>query len=52
VPVRTTRSRETYAGLAGEFKPNARMIYEMIVRPRWLPKTPKPLLDQNNILIE
>jgi (S)-mandelate dehydrogenase len=36
VPVRTTRSRETYAGLAGEFKPNARMIYEMMVRPRWL----------------
>ncbi|HEY4142805.1 MAG TPA: alpha-hydroxy acid oxidase [Pseudolabrys sp.] len=36
VPVRTTRSRETYAGLAGEFKPNARMIYEMMIRPRWL----------------
>ncbi len=36
VPVRTTRSRETYAGLAGEFKPNARMIYEMLIRPRWL----------------
>jgi L-lactate dehydrogenase (cytochrome) len=36
VPVRTTRSRETYAGLAHEFKPNARMIYEMMVRPRWL----------------
>ena len=36
VPVRTTRSRETYAGLAHEFRPNARMIYEMMVRPRWL----------------
>ncbi len=36
VPVRTTRSRETYAGLASEFKPNARMISEMLVRPRWL----------------
>jgi L-lactate dehydrogenase (cytochrome) len=36
VPVRTTRSRETYAGLANEFTPNARMIYEMMVRPRWL----------------
>ncbi len=36
VPVRTTRSRETYAGLAGEFRPNARMIYEMMIRPRWL----------------
>jgi L-lactate dehydrogenase (cytochrome) len=36
VPVRTTRSRETYAGLAGEFRPNARMIYEMLVRPKWL----------------
>lgn len=36
VPVRTTRSRETYAGLAGEFKPNARMVYEMMIRPRWL----------------
>lgn len=36
VPVRTTRSRETYAGLANEFRPNARMIYEMIIRPRWL----------------
>jgi len=36
VPVRTTRSRETYAGLANEFHPNARMIYEMLVRPRWL----------------
>ncbi len=36
VPVRTTRSRETYAGLAGEFHPNARMIYEMMIRPRWL----------------
>ena len=36
VPVRTTRSRETYAGLANEFRPNIRMIYEMIVRPRWL----------------
>ena len=36
VPVRTTRSRETYAGLAGEFHPNARMIYEMLVRPKWL----------------
>src|SRR4029078_13181862 len=36
VPVRTTRSRETYAGLAHEFRPTARMIYEMLVRPRWL----------------
>ena len=36
VPVRTTRSRETYAGLAHEFRPNVRMIYEMMVRPRWL----------------
>ena len=36
VPVRTTRSRETYAGLAGEFKPNLRMIYEMMIRPKWL----------------
>jgi L-lactate dehydrogenase (cytochrome) len=36
VPVRTTRSRETYAGLGGEFHPTARMIYEMLVRPRWL----------------
>lgn len=36
VPVRTTRSRETYAGLAGEFRPNPRMIYEMLIRPRWL----------------
>jgi L-lactate dehydrogenase (cytochrome) len=36
VPVRTTRSRETYAGLAGEFHPTPRMIWEMMVRPRWL----------------
>lgn len=36
VPVRTTRSRETYAGLGGEFRPTARMIREMLVRPRWL----------------
>ncbi len=36
VPVRTTRSRETYAGLAGEFRPTPRMIYEMMIRPRWL----------------
>jgi (S)-mandelate dehydrogenase len=36
VPVRTTRSRETYAGLAGEFKPTPRMIYEMMIRPKWL----------------
>jgi (S)-mandelate dehydrogenase len=36
VPVRTTRSRETYAGLAHEFRPNARMIYEMMLRPKWL----------------
>jgi (S)-mandelate dehydrogenase len=36
VPVRTTRSRETYAGLASEFRPNARMVYEMLVRPKWL----------------
>jgi (S)-mandelate dehydrogenase len=36
VPVRTTRSRETYAGLAGAFRPTPRMIYEMLIRPRWL----------------
>ena len=36
VPVRTTRSRETYSGLAGEFRPSARMLAEMIVRPKWL----------------
>jgi (S)-mandelate dehydrogenase len=36
VPVRTTRSRETYAGLAGEFRPNVRMLYEMVIRPKWL----------------
>jgi isopentenyl diphosphate isomerase/L-lactate dehydrogenase-like FMN-dependent dehydrogenase len=36
VPVRTTRSRETYAGLANEFHPTARMAYEMLVRPKWL----------------
>jgi L-lactate dehydrogenase (cytochrome) len=36
VPFRTTRSRESYAGLGGEFKPTARMIAEMLVRPRWL----------------
>jgi L-lactate dehydrogenase (cytochrome) len=36
VPVRTTRSRETYAGLAHEFRPNLRMIREMMVRRRWM----------------
>jgi (S)-mandelate dehydrogenase len=36
VPVRTTRSRESYAGLAGEFRPTARMLYEMTIRPKWL----------------
>jgi (S)-mandelate dehydrogenase len=36
VPVRTTRSRESYAGLGGEFKPTPRMLAEMLVRPRWL----------------
>jgi L-lactate dehydrogenase (cytochrome) len=36
VPFRTTRSRESYAGLGGEFKPTPRMIKEMLVRPRWL----------------
>ena len=36
VPVRTTRTRETYAGLGREFYPNLRMLYEMIIRPRWL----------------
>jgi L-lactate dehydrogenase (cytochrome) len=36
VPVRTTRSRETYARLAGEFTPDLRMLYEMIIRPKWL----------------
>jgi L-lactate dehydrogenase (cytochrome) len=35
-PVRTTRSRETYAGLGAEFHPTLRMMREMIVRPRWL----------------
>ena len=34
--MRTTRSRETYAGLAHEFRPNARMIWEMMVRPKWM----------------
>jgi len=36
VPVRTTRSRESYAGLGREFRPTPRMIYEMLIRPRWL----------------
>jgi (S)-mandelate dehydrogenase len=36
VPVRTTRSRESYAGLGGEFSPTVRMIKEMLVRPNWL----------------
>ena len=36
VPVRTIRSRESYAGLGGVFRPSPRMIYEMMVRPRWL----------------
>ena len=36
VPVRTTRTRESYAGLGTEFKPNARMLAEMLVRPKWL----------------
>ena len=36
VPVRTTRSRDTYAGLAHEFRPNLRMIYEMMIRPKWM----------------
>jgi L-lactate dehydrogenase (cytochrome) len=36
VPFRTTRSRESYAGLGGEFKPTPRMIGEMLARPRWL----------------
>jgi L-lactate dehydrogenase (cytochrome) len=36
VPFRTTRSRESYAGLGGEFKPTPRMIMEMLARPRWL----------------
>jgi len=35
-PVRTTRSRETYAGLGREFHPTPRMIYEMLIRPKWL----------------
>src|SRR5271169_1200790 len=35
VPVRTTRSRETYANLAGEFRPNLRMAYEIVIRPCW-----------------
>ncbi|MGH6726172.1 MAG: alpha-hydroxy acid oxidase [Pseudolabrys sp.] len=36
VPVRTTRTRESYAGLGREFRPNLRMLYEMAVRPKWL----------------
>jgi L-lactate dehydrogenase (cytochrome) len=36
VPMRTTRTRESYAGLGGEFNPTPRMIYEMLKRPRWL----------------
>ena len=36
VPVRTTRSRESYAGLGREFRPNLRMLYEMAVRPKWI----------------
>ncbi|MBV9956416.1 MAG: alpha-hydroxy-acid oxidizing protein, partial [Pseudolabrys sp.] len=36
VPVRTTRTRESYAGLGGEFKPSPRMIKEMLLRPKWL----------------
>jgi L-lactate dehydrogenase (cytochrome) len=36
VPVRTTRSRETYAGLGDEFRPNLRMLYELAIRPKWL----------------
>ena len=36
VPVRTTRTREIYAGLGREFRPTPRMIYEMLVRPKWL----------------
>jgi L-lactate dehydrogenase (cytochrome) len=36
VPFRTTRSRESYAGLGGEFRPGPRMISEMLVRPKWL----------------
>lgn len=36
VPVRTTRSREARAGLANAFRPSARLIAEMLVRPAWL----------------
>ena len=36
VPVRTSRSRESYAGLGGEFRPSPRMLAEMMVRPKWL----------------
>ena len=36
VPVRTTRTRESYAGLGREFQPNLRMMYEMAIRPKWL----------------
>jgi len=36
VPVRTTRSREARAGLANEFRPNARLVGEMLIRPAWL----------------
>ncbi|MEI7805141.1 MAG: alpha-hydroxy acid oxidase [Hyphomicrobiales bacterium] len=36
VPVRTTRTREVRGGLGGEFRPNARMIAEMMTSPKWL----------------
>ncbi len=36
VPVRTTRSREAYAGLGGEFRLTPRMFYEIVTRPRWM----------------
>ncbi len=36
VPVRTTRSRESRAGLGGEFRPDLRMLWEMLCKPRWL----------------
>jgi len=36
VPVRTTRTRESYAGLGREFHPTLRMLYEMAIRPKWV----------------
>lgn len=36
VPVRTSRSRESYAGLGAEFRPTPRMLWEMARRPGWI----------------